>query len=201
MPFRNGSGAPKGPSAPAVSGYSGLTLKLHSQSEIGTFTQARRRSEREVPVHSDAVSRGLRFNSADHALDATVQSAGLLLAHGVLAHDDLRTGPMPVADSALDESVMSEALRALTTAEGCREFAAPETLRACFRVSRARSIVTGHEQVAAEIDMHAEMLAALGQRLDLVLCCRSSRSNRYRSATIIPKIADDPVNHSFLNDL
>ena len=32
------------------------------------------------------VSRGLRFNSADHALD------GLLLAHDALACDDLRTG-------------------------------------------------------------------------------------------------------------
>jgi LysR family transcriptional regulator, glycine cleavage system transcriptional activator len=38
------------------------------------------------------VSRGLRFNSADHALDATVEGAGLLLAHDVLAYDDLRTG-------------------------------------------------------------------------------------------------------------
>jgi LysR family transcriptional regulator, glycine cleavage system transcriptional activator len=38
------------------------------------------------------VSRGLRFNSADHALDATVEGAGVLLAHDVLAYDDLRTG-------------------------------------------------------------------------------------------------------------
>ncbi len=38
------------------------------------------------------VSRGLRFNSADHALDATVEGAGVLLARDVLAYDDLRTG-------------------------------------------------------------------------------------------------------------
>ena len=38
------------------------------------------------------VSRGLRFNSADHALDATVEGAGVLLTHDVLAYDDLRTG-------------------------------------------------------------------------------------------------------------
>ena len=38
------------------------------------------------------VRRGLRFNSADHALDATVEGAGVLLAHDVLAYDDLRTG-------------------------------------------------------------------------------------------------------------
>jgi LysR family glycine cleavage system transcriptional activator len=38
------------------------------------------------------VSRGLRFNSADHALDATVEGAGVLLAQDLLAYDDLRTG-------------------------------------------------------------------------------------------------------------
>ncbi|MCB1541546.1 MAG: transcriptional regulator GcvA [Rhodoblastus sp.] len=42
----------------------------------------------------DAVdaSRGLRFSSADHALDATVEGAGVLLASDVLAYDELRTG-------------------------------------------------------------------------------------------------------------
>ena len=38
------------------------------------------------------VSRGLRFNSSDHALDATVEGAGALLALDALAYDDLRTG-------------------------------------------------------------------------------------------------------------
>jgi LysR family transcriptional regulator, glycine cleavage system transcriptional activator len=42
------------------------------------------------------VSRGLRFNSADHALDATVEGAGMLLAHDVLAYDDLRTGRLAI---------------------------------------------------------------------------------------------------------
>ena len=37
-------------------------------------------------------SRGLRFSSADHALDATVEGAGVLLASDVLAFDELRTG-------------------------------------------------------------------------------------------------------------
>lgn len=40
-----------------------------------------------VPLH-----RGLRFSSADHALDATLEGAGVLLATDVLAHDDLRSG-------------------------------------------------------------------------------------------------------------
>ena len=38
------------------------------------------------------INRGLRFNSADHALEATVEGAGVLLAHTLLAHDDLKTG-------------------------------------------------------------------------------------------------------------
>jgi LysR family glycine cleavage system transcriptional activator len=38
------------------------------------------------------VTRGLRFNSSDHALEATVEGAGVLLAHKLLAHDDLKTG-------------------------------------------------------------------------------------------------------------
>ncbi len=37
-------------------------------------------------------SRGLRFSSSDHALDATVEGAGVLLASDVLAYDELRTG-------------------------------------------------------------------------------------------------------------
>jgi LysR family glycine cleavage system transcriptional activator len=36
--------------------------------------------------------RGLHFNSADHAIDAALQGAGLLLTHSVLVRDDLRSG-------------------------------------------------------------------------------------------------------------
>ena len=45
------------------------------------------------------VSRGLHFNSSDHALDAAGEGAGVLLAHDLLAYDDLRTGRLiiPVA--------------------------------------------------------------------------------------------------------
>src|SRR5271165_2194352 len=43
-------------------------------------------------VRDADVSRGLRFNSADHALDATVEGAGVLLATDMLAYDELRTG-------------------------------------------------------------------------------------------------------------
>jgi LysR family transcriptional regulator, glycine cleavage system transcriptional activator len=43
-------------------------------------------------VRDADVSRGLRFSSADHALDATIEGAGVLLAFDALAYDDLRTG-------------------------------------------------------------------------------------------------------------
>jgi LysR family glycine cleavage system transcriptional activator len=36
--------------------------------------------------------RGLRFNSADHSLDAACEGAGVLLAYDTLAYDDLRSG-------------------------------------------------------------------------------------------------------------
>jgi LysR family glycine cleavage system transcriptional activator len=38
------------------------------------------------------LARGLRFSSADHALDAALQGAGLLLTHAILAHDDVLGG-------------------------------------------------------------------------------------------------------------
>lgn len=40
--------------------------------------------------------RGLHFNSADHALDAAGEGAGVLLAHDLLAYDDLRTGRLVI---------------------------------------------------------------------------------------------------------
>ena len=47
-------------------------------------------------VSSVDVSRGLRFNSADHALDAASEGAGVLLARDVLAYDDLRMGRLVI---------------------------------------------------------------------------------------------------------
>lgn len=37
-------------------------------------------------------TRGLRFSSADHAIDAAIEGAGLLLTHLILASDELRSG-------------------------------------------------------------------------------------------------------------
>ena len=47
-------------------------------------------------VEGGDLSRGLRFNSADHALGATCEGAGVLLAHDVLAYDDLHTGRLVI---------------------------------------------------------------------------------------------------------
>ncbi len=47
---------------------------------------------------SDAdTSHGLRFSSSDHAIDATLGGAGVLLAYDILAYDALRTGQLVVA--------------------------------------------------------------------------------------------------------
>ena len=42
------------------------------------------------------VSRGLRFNTTDHALDAAGEGAGVLLAHDLTSYDDLRTGRLVI---------------------------------------------------------------------------------------------------------
>ena len=42
-------------------------------------------------------SHGLRFSNADHAIDATLGGAGVLLAPDILAYDALRTGQLVVA--------------------------------------------------------------------------------------------------------
>ena len=49
------------------------------------------------------LDRGLRFSSADHALDATIEGAGVLLTHDFLAYDDIRTGRLVIpCDLSLD---------------------------------------------------------------------------------------------------
>ena len=42
------------------------------------------------------VSRGLRFNSVSHALDAASEGAGVMLAPDLLAYDELRTGRLVI---------------------------------------------------------------------------------------------------------
>jgi LysR family transcriptional regulator, glycine cleavage system transcriptional activator len=47
-------------------------------------------------VDNADVRRGLRFNSADHALDAAAEGAGVLLTYDIMAYDDLRTGRLVI---------------------------------------------------------------------------------------------------------
>lgn len=54
---------------------------------------------REAGLGKADVSRGLRFNSADHALEAAIEGAGILLAPDALAYDELRTGRLVMAVS------------------------------------------------------------------------------------------------------
>jgi LysR family transcriptional regulator, glycine cleavage system transcriptional activator len=42
------------------------------------------------------LKRGLRFTSADHALDAAEEDAGVLLTHDIMAYDGLRTGRLVI---------------------------------------------------------------------------------------------------------
>jgi LysR family glycine cleavage system transcriptional activator len=86
-------------------------------------------------VRDADVSRGLRFDSADHALDATVEGAGVLLAVDALAYDDLRTGRlvMPFA---------------LTLPSGrCYSFICPKKRRESANVQALRAWL--REEVAA----------------------------------------------------
>jgi len=48
-------------------------------------------------VSGAETSHGLRFSNADHAIDATLGGAGVLLALDILAYDALRTGQLVVA--------------------------------------------------------------------------------------------------------
>src|SRR5262245_48068493 len=54
---------------------------------------------RAAGIEDAAVGHGMRFDSADHALQAAGEGAGVLLTHDLLAYDDLRSGRLviPVA--------------------------------------------------------------------------------------------------------
>ncbi len=100
-----------------------------------------------VPVGPDGVdlTRGLRLNSADHAIDAAEEGAGMLLALLVLAHDDLRNGrliaPFPLT---IDSG------RAFY-------FVCPKTHR------RRQNVVAFHDWIRSEIDA-MDMAGAIAGR-------------------------------------
>jgi LysR family transcriptional regulator, glycine cleavage system transcriptional activator len=75
-------------------GFEGIPL-IHDDSKSGMPIW----SEwfKEAGLNGASVSRGLHFNSADHALEAAIEGAGLLLAPDALAYDELRTGRLVMA--------------------------------------------------------------------------------------------------------
>lgn len=92
------------------------------------------------------LARGLRLNSADHAIDAAEEGAGMLLALLVLAHDDLRSGrlvaPFP---------------RTLDSGRAFY-FVCPRTYR------RRPNVVAFHDWIRAEIDA-MDMASAVAGRV------------------------------------
>jgi LysR family glycine cleavage system transcriptional activator len=52
---------------------------------------------RSVGITGVDINRGLRFTSADHAIEAAIESAGVLLAATVMTYDDVRTGRLVTA--------------------------------------------------------------------------------------------------------
>jgi LysR family transcriptional regulator, glycine cleavage system transcriptional activator len=85
-------------------------------------------------VRDADVSRGLRFNTADHALDATVEGAGVLLAHDALAYDDLRTGRLIMP---FDLTLPSRRCYAFVCPKKLRESANVRAFRAWLRQEAA----------------------------------------------------------------
>lgn len=89
-----------------------------------------------VPVGEGGVdiTRGLRLNSADHAIDAAEEGAGMLLALLVLAHDDLRNGRLVAP------------FRQTIDSGRAFYFVCPRTYR------QRKNVVAFHDWLRAEID-------------------------------------------------
>jgi len=62
--------------------------QLAGQAEVPTWPDW----FRSAGIEAGDPGRGLHFSSADHALDAALEGAGVVLTHSILAHDDLRSG-------------------------------------------------------------------------------------------------------------
>jgi LysR family transcriptional regulator, glycine cleavage system transcriptional activator len=99
------------------------------------------------------VSRGLRFSSADHALDATAEGAGVLLTFDALAYDDLRTGRL-VMPFAL--SLPSRRCYAFVCLKRQRESANVQAFRAWLRKEVAALDLSKHAPRASDLRSAAE---------------------------------------------
>ena len=112
--------------------------------------------------------RGLRFSSAEHAIEAALQGAGLLLAHAVLVHDDLAAGRLvapldlrlptgrayflvqPRRRRASEVAIAwRDWLRAEVAAMGTADASRPETRPAARRVANAATRRVAEQGVEA----------------------------------------------------
>ena len=112
--------------------------------------------------------RGLRFSSAEHAIEAALQGAGLLLAHAVLVHDDLAAGRLvapldlrlptgrayflvqPRRRRASEVAIAwRDWLRAEVAAMGTADASRPETKPAARRVANAATRRVAEQGVEA----------------------------------------------------
>ena len=116
----------------------------------------------------DDTRRGLRFTSAEHAIEAALQGAGLLLAHAVLVHDDLAAGRLvapldlrlptgrayflvqPRRRRASEVAIAwRDWLRAEVAAMGTADASRPETRPAARRVANAATRRVAEQGVEA----------------------------------------------------
>ena len=94
------------------------------------------------------VSRGLQFNTADHALDATIEGAGVLLTHNALAYDDLRTGRLVMP---FDLTLPSGRCYAFVCLKKRRDAANVRAFRAWLREEAAA--LKGSKQIPQKVSM------------------------------------------------
>jgi LysR family glycine cleavage system transcriptional activator len=80
------------------------------------------------------LARGLRFTSADHAMDAAGEGAGVLLAHDIMAYDWLRTGRLVIP---VKFALAAERNFSLVWAKGRKSAPAAEKFRAWIKAEAA----------------------------------------------------------------
>lgn len=93
--------------------------------------------------------RGLHFNSADHALDAAGEGAGVLMAHDLLAYDDLRTGrlvipvKLPLPSGRAFHLVWPKGRKPSAAAEGFRRWIKAELAAMDWKLIKGRRDAAG----------------------------------------------------------
>ena len=102
--------------------------------------------------------RGLRFNSADHALDAAGEGAGVLLTHDILAYDDLRNGRLVIP---VKFALPSGRTFSLVWAKGRKPTPAAESFRRWIKAKKpTRWTGKGSESSGANLTFARDLAAS-----------------------------------------